>query len=873
MCRPYRPPRDICDNYQQFNDEFTDILHRLQKTKGEIAIVGDYNIDLLKVEHKPIIRDYLDSLMTQGFFPKITLPTRFSDLNGTLIDNVICRLSNTYITNTAGIIVTQISDHLPYFVCINNLKVKKTVPIYIYIKQNSDRSIHKFKAEVKQNSIYDQLNCGTDANPCSNYDILDKIISEAADRCMPSKRVKYNKHKHKKSQWITGGIIRSIKFRDKMYANMKQTPANTEAHVIIKTNLKTYNNILRHSIAQAKTIYYQQKLTKYTNDIRNTWKVIKEVTNKTTTKTQLPEFFKVDGKILTEKKDIANKFNTFFTNIGPSLASKLSATGNKTYKDYLNTPCIHKFTFSTITESEVIKTIDKLPSKTSSGVDGISTVLLKHIKHEISKPVTLILNQCLATGIFPDKLKIAKVVPIYKSEDDNIFNNYRPISVLPALSKVFEKIIFNQTYSHFDDHNLFFGNQYGFRKKHSTELAVLEVIDRITNQLDKGQTPMNIYLDLSKAFDTLDHDILINKLQYYGVHGSALRLFKNYLTERKQYVIYNETPSELGSITTGVPQGSILGPLLFIIYINDIAQSTSHFNFITYADDTTLCGAQTRHNDAKTTEHELNKVTEWLKINKLSLNVKKTKAMVFHMPQKKVILPILRINGTIVEFVDNFVFLGIQINKHLNWNHHNTDVANKIVKTVGILNILKIYLPLNVLRIIYNSLILPHLNYGILLWGHQAKQTKQIQVIQKRAVRILTGSKYNSHTEPLFKQINLLKVNDICKLNEIKFYYKLVHKQQPQYFNSFTHEANSDIHGHNTRSRDKLHFPKTKHDFAKINLRYRILQTINVLPETVTSKVYTHIINGVTNYAKQYFISGYKKQCTIGNCYICQHTI
>ena len=161
---------------------------------------------------------------------------------------------------------------------------------------------------------------------------------------------------------------------------------------------------------------------------------------------------------------------------------------------------------------------------------------------------------------------------------------------------------------------------------------------------------MNIYLDLSKTFNTLDRDILIHKLQYYGVSGSALRLFKNDLMGRKQYVVYNETRSEFGSISTGVPQDSILGPLLLVIYINDIAQSTSHFNFITYADDTTLCGAHTNHNDAKTTEHELNKVTEWLEINKLSLNVKKTKAMVFYMPQTKVMLPILRINGTIVEF-------------------------------------------------------------------------------------------------------------------------------------------------------------------------------------------------------------------------------
>ena len=168
---------------------------------------------------------------------------------------------------------------------------------------------------------------------------------------------------------------------------------------------------------------------------------------------------------------------------------------------------------------------------------------------------------------------------------------------------------------------------------------------------------------------------------------------------------------------------------------------------------------------------------------------------------------------------------------------HVKIVSNKLVKTVGVLNILKKTLPLNILRIIYNALILPHLNYGILAWGHQAKR---LNMIQKRAVRILTASKYNSHTEPLFKQTNILTFSDICTLNEIKLYYKLINKQLPQYFNSFTCEANSDIHGYNTRSQNKLHIPKTNHNFAQNNFRYRIIQTLNKLPDNVIRKLYTH---------------------------------
>ena len=252
------------------------------------------------------------------------------------------------------------------------------------------------------------------------------------------------------------------------------------AYITQKTNLKTYNKIIKRNIEHAKRIYYEHRFNKYKNDAKNTWKVIKELINRNVAKKQKPCRFKVDDKILTEEHEIANAFNTYFTNIGPSLASNIKTNTDKTFDYFLGRPRALKFTFNQITETDVIKIIDGLPSKNSSGIDDISPNLLKSIKHEISKPITLIINQCFQKGIFPAKLKIAKVVPIYKCNVETALNNYRPISVLPSLSKVFERGVFNQIHEYFNLHNLYYGNQYGFRKGHSTELAILEVIYRVT---------------------------------------------------------------------------------------------------------------------------------------------------------------------------------------------------------------------------------------------------------------------------------------------------------------------------------------------------------------------------------------------------------
>ena len=246
--------------------------------------------------------------------------------------------------------------------------------------------------------------------------------------------------------------------------------------------------------------------------------------------------------------------------VAQTLARDIKYDGTKNYKYYLNKHINTVFDFQNIDEETVKKTIQNVPSKNSCGLDGISSNLIKIIEPAIIIPLTLLINKVLNTGIFTDELKIARVIPLFKKDDPKQLKNYRPISLLSKISKVIEKIIFTQISTYFKENKLICDNQYGFRPKHSTEYAALELVDRIITHKDKKEVPINIFLDLSKAFDTIDHTILLDKLRYYGIHDTALLLLNSYLNNRKQYVVFDDTKSEILPITVGVPQGSILGP-------------------------------------------------------------------------------------------------------------------------------------------------------------------------------------------------------------------------------------------------------------------------------------------------------------------------
>ena len=584
-----------------------------------------------------------------------------------------------------------------------------------------------------------------------------------------------------------------------------------------------------------------------------------------------PDSFKVGENNISDEFPIAEGFNHFFANIGSELSANIPCPPNKSFNDFLTgtTPCT--FSFDPCTPSEILKIISKLPSKNSAGHDDLSNKVIKYIGSVIAEPLSIIINQSFDTGIFPNVLKLAKVLPIFKKDDNQIFTNYRPISLLPVISKIFEKVSYIQFYNFLVQNKLLYGGQHGFRTQHSTETALYEFVDKVNNFLDTGYLPLATYLDLSKAFDTLDHSILLAKLNYYGVKNAALSWFQSYLTGRTQYTVFKECSSSTYPLITGVPQGSILGPLLFLVYFNDIYRSSNKVNMIMYADDTTVLFPLSPSNlqrDISVVNQELQNIQAWLSLNKLSLNISKTKYMVFHFPQRKIDFenfPSPYINNEPIIRTSEFDFLGVIVHENLSWKPHVAKISIKIARTTGVLKRLQHTIPKHILKLLYNSLILPHLCYGILAWGVSCPR---IQILQKKAIRYINKSKYNAHTEPLFKNNCLLNIADLYTLKSLKLYYKYEKESLPDYFTHMflSHQTENP---YNTRQ-GSTPIPQQPLKSACSNvIRYKIPLLIANTPLCILNKINTHSLDGFSWYIKRIMVNEYKVTCVIENCYIC----
>ncbi|MEO2220738.1 MAG: reverse transcriptase family protein, partial [Nitrosopumilus sp.] len=446
-------------------------------------------------------------------------------------------------------------------------------------------------------------------------------------------------------------------------------------------------------------------------------------------------------------------------------------------------------------------------------------------------PLAHIINMSFTTGKFPDLLKIVKVIPIHKGGSSQDVNNYRPISLLSIFDKIIEKLMHKRLYHYLEEHNILYQNQFGFRSNNSTVYALAQITEMIKESIDSGKYGCGIFIDLKKAFDTVNHDILLLKLEHYGIREELLEWFKSYLSGRRQFVSFNGQSSQLMDINYGVPQGSVLGPLLFLMYVNDLPNVSNILNFYLFADDTNIYyESKSLLALEKTINKELAKLYLWLNVNRLALNVEKTNYIIFHPYNKPIKQSItLLINKKAISEKGFIKYLGILLDSTLDWKAQILNISKKISRTLGIMYKLRPFLPLSVMKNIYYSLVYSHILYGIEVWGSARKtEMDKILILQKRALRLMT---YNDQypiipgplkpSNPIFSKLHLLKVDDIHKVQVSKFIFKSLNKLTPINFHQWF-KFNHNIHSYQTRSNFNIN-----NNLNSNNLFVKSVRTVN----------------------------------------------
>ena len=451
------------------------------------------------------------------------------------------------------------------------------------------------------------------------------------------------------------------------------------------------------------------------------------------------------------------------------------------------------------------------------------------------KTWTDLVNQSFQSGIFPDKLKIAKVISLFKKGNPELPSNYRQISLLPIFSKIFEKLMYRRLYKFLEIHKVLYSLQFGFQENHSIDHALVSLTEAVRNTLDNKRFGCGIFIDLQKAFDRVNHRILLSKLEHYGIRGCTLEWFRSYLSDRKQYVFVNGSSSNLLSITCGVPQGSVLGPLLFLIYINDLPNASKKLTFYLFADDTNIYYEfNDLPNFIKIVNKELRLVKKWLDANKLSLNIDKTNYIIFHSSSVNVPSDSnIKIGKKYIKRVKFVKFLGLLLDEHLHWKYHLNELSKKLARNCGMFFKIRNLLPLDVLICLYNALFLSFLQYGLIVWGQTyASYIDPIFKLQKKAVRAISFQPRMSPSLPIFSDLKLLKLSELFEVRLLVFVFDSVNKTSPSCFHDFF-LFSSSVHQYSTRQAsqgDLYMFRKNSLQYGLKSIRYLGAKLWNMLP-------------------------------------------
>lgn len=787
----YRVPNT---NERQSISRYEEMIAAINSEQTDLIVGTDQNFDYMKVGQNRNVSDLLDVFVTGGILPTILRPTRICQVSSTLIDNIYLK-NERYDNFDSRIIIAHLSDHFPVLACMGQKSFhKKKEPLVFY-----HRPLQQERLQCLNNAIY-STNWNTitrGLNVSDSYDAFTGKLTNLIDEHVPERMSKIPWKAVLREPWMTSGLLKSSSRCNSLYRKTIGLSRDDVAFCRFLNYRNMYNALKR----SAKESYYADLLQQYKNDIRKTWNVLNNLVCRRQDKSTISDTFLVDGNKETNKSIIANNFCDFFTNIGKQYADSISVS-RRSSTDYMRSaPNANSIYFSPTDSIEVLHIIKTCKSKKSSGDDGISMTLLKAIAESCSEPIADLINRSLQCGIVPNAMKLAKVIPVYKAKCKETFGNYRPISLLSCISKILEKVVHKRLLNFLDSNAILYPRQYGFRPGRSTVDAITEFTSDIVSALDNKHSALAVFLDLSKAFDTINHQILLTKLHHYGVRGVALDWFQSYLSCRNQYVSFKGVHSVTNSVNIGVPQGSVLGPLLFIIYTNDIPMSIKSSKPILFADDTTVFViGENVESLYKQMNDDLMELNDWFKANYLSVNPNKTKCMLFtRQRDAKVHNYKLFVEHEVLEKVSHTKFLGVHIDDQFTWQHQIDHCCKKVSCGVYAMNMSKRIISANNLKILYYSLVHPYLIYGIRLWGSCLKKyIHKLEVLQNRALRSMTNGKYNDPTSPMYKSMNILKLKDLFIHEQYMFMYSFVNKLLPDPLLNL-YEYHYDVHMYNTR--------------------------------------------------------------------------
>ena len=728
LCLLYRRPGT---NFDDFLAHYAMILEGIGHKNS--LVVGDFNVDLLKYDSSNFTEVFVNTNFQNSFFPLINKPTRVTSHSATVIDHIWCNfIYNHNFENK--IVLTDFSDHFAVFTRIigygNSNPTFCSFSYRDWKRVDDDAFLEAVRIKMEEFRIGN-----------GDFDVdtaLESIISgieAVVDQICPLKTISKKKEQN---PWMSNDLKALIKEKNRLFSKYCKKP------ISFGNQYRSCRNRLNNALKSAKKNYYKNLIDSVKNDSKKTWDILNKLLNRNRSNDRKIDKIEDGGSFTTDPVQIVNVLNNYFINAPLDLSNSLTPTQGTDFRSFLTGHYHSSMFIRYLTPERVVKIVSGLKNTASGGHYNIPVRVVRKIVHLISEHLSAIFNVCIDKGYFPKCLKIAQVSPIFKSGDITKPNNFRPISVLPIFSKIFEKHIYDELNSYLDRHNVLVEQQSGFREGVSTNVAIAKFLKKVYEGLNCGRFCVGVFLDLRKAFDMVNRDILLRKLEHYGVRGVPLDLIRSFLTDRQQYVKVGDNKSDIATTNLGTPQGSVLSPLLFLVFINDIVNCSNSLCFNLFADDTCVYMDDTKIDTLyDRLNFELPKVERWISANCLSLNVSKTVYLLFSGRKHVRNIPSLYLFNEPIQRNSVTKFLGLMIDDKLSWKDHVNYVYGKSSRMVGIIYRTRGFLTLEALKTIYYSLVYPHLLYGIIFWGSVNQNNfDKIFRVQKKIIRLITGSHY-----------------------------------------------------------------------------------------------------------------------------------